>query len=92
MNTVLSTGFLFYINNSILTGADWRMLGVRVNIDDDTITYWSGLGLECPMGRVISEWSQDNSATVHLLHRHLMSPQMRCTIVAKRITDFYDVL
>ena len=76
----------------IFAGADWRMLASRVNIDQDTISYWSSLRLDCPMGRVFSEWSTDNSATIHILHRHLMSPQMRCTIVAKRIADFYDVL
>ena len=68
------------------------MLAERVNIEPQFIEYWSTLRLECPMGRVFEEWSKDNAATVHILHRHLMSPQMRCTITAKRIADFYNVL
>ena len=67
------------------------MLAERVDIDLRTIEYWESLRLECPMGRVFTKWGESQSATVRLLHRHLMSPQMRNTLLGKRLTDFYDV-
>ena len=67
------------------------MLAERVGIPADTAEYWRSLRLECPMGRVMAEWGESDSATVRMLHRHLVSPQMRCTLLAKRISDFYEV-
>ncbi|CAH1791263.1 unnamed protein product [Owenia fusiformis] len=73
------------------SGADWRMLAQRVMIPDDTINYWVSLQMEFPMGRVFAEWGESEDATVRILHRHLQSPQMRLVLLAKRISDFYDV-
>lgn len=73
------------------SGADWRMFGTRVGIDPETLSYWESCELECPMGRVLAQWGDSPSATVRMLHRHLMSPQLRCTILGKRVADFYDV-
>lgn len=73
------------------SGSDWRMVAERVGIAAETVSYWAGLRLECPMGRVLSEWGDSQQATVRQLHRHLMSPQMRQTILAKKIADFYEV-
>ncbi len=75
----------------MLLGADWRMFAERVGIDPGTIEYWRSLRLECSMGRVFAEWGESPSATVRLLHRHLMSPQIRNTLLGKRISDFYEV-
>ena len=72
-------------------GADWRMFGSRVGIDPERLSYWESCELECPMGRVLAQWGDSPSATVRMLHRHLMSPQLRCTILGKRVADFYDV-
>ena len=42
-----------------------------------------------PAGRVLDAWIETcPSSTVRLLHQHLNSPLMRCTIVSKRLTDF----
>ena len=76
----------------LLSGADWRMFASRVGIDEDTIQEWQSLNLDFPMGRVLSEWAHNKNATVRMLHRHLMSPQLRRTILAKRVSDFYEVI
>ncbi|XP_074655705.1 uncharacterized protein LOC141909215 isoform X1 [Tubulanus polymorphus] len=73
------------------SGADWRMLAERVGIALETIKRWRKMRLDCPMAMVFSEWGESPAASVRILHRHLISPQMRCTIIAKRITDFYIV-
>ena len=67
------------------------MLAERVGIDPEDIAYWYSLKLECPMGRVLGAWGESDSASVRMLHRHLMSPQMRCTLLGRRIADFYAV-
>ena len=67
------------------------MLAERVGIDPKATEYWNSLRLECPMGRVFAEWGESPSATVRLLHRHLISPQMRNTLLGKRLADFYEV-
>ena len=64
----------------------------RVGIEAETVDHWGSLGLKYPMGRVLAQWGDnDTGATVRALHRHLMSPQLRCTLLGKRISDFYDV-
>lgn len=73
------------------SGADWRMFAERVGVEQETIEYWKSLRLEFPMGRVLAEWSESPAASVRMLHRHLMSPQLRCTILGKRVADFYEV-
>ncbi|XP_060570587.1 uncharacterized protein LOC132728898 [Ruditapes philippinarum] len=72
-------------------GADWRMMGDRLGIPQETINQWKRWKLEQPMHYVLQAWSSSPGATVRLLHRHLVSPQMRCTLLAKRISDFYQV-
>ena len=67
------------------------MLAERVGIKNDMIEEWRSLRLECPTGRVLAEWGDSEAATVRMLHRHLSSPQMRCTLLARRIADFYQV-
>lgn len=72
-------------------GADWRLMGERLGIAPETIEQWRRWKLEAPMQQVLQTWSQSPGATVRMLHRHLVSPQMRCTLLAKRISDFYQV-
>ena len=67
------------------------MLAERVGISDDLISSWKRQHLSCPMGNVFAQWGQSDGATVRMLHRHLMSPQMRLTLIAKRLSDFYQV-
>ena len=64
---------------------------MRVGIDADTIGNWEDMKLSLPMGKVLTMWAESPGATVRLLHRHLMSPQMRHTLLAKRISDYYMV-
>lgn len=72
-------------------GADWRMLGERVGIPLETIQQWRRWKVENPAEYVLQSWGQSGGATVRMLHRHLISPQMTCIILAKRISDFYLV-
>lgn len=67
------------------------MLADRVGISREQVEDWQNQKLEMPAGRVFSAWSQSEGATIRLLHRHLISPEMRCTFLAKRLADFYDV-
>jgi len=73
------------------SGADWRMLGLRAGVHQTLIDDWYAMALCNPAGRVLEAWSKLCPATVRLLHRHLMSPPMRCTVICRRISDFYDV-
>ena len=72
-------------------GSDWRMFGKRVGIDESLINQWHSRSLAYPMARVLEEWDKMDGSTVRMLHRHLMSPQLRLSIVGKRIADFYGV-
>ncbi|KAL4237322.1 hypothetical protein ACF0H5_002040 [Mactra antiquata] len=72
-------------------GADWRMMGERIGIPPETINQWKRNKVNQPMAYVFQYWISSPGATVRLLHRHLVSPQMRCTLLAKRISDFYCV-
>jgi len=75
-----------------LLGAHWITLAQRVGLPQATIDEWLSEKLLNPAGRVLDAWIDTcPTATVRLLHRHLMSPAMRCTIVSKRLSDFYDV-
>jgi len=77
----------------IVIGAHWITLAQRVGVPQATIDEWSTEKLLMPAGRVLDWWIDAcPTATARLLHRHLSSPAMRCTIVAKRLSDFYDVL
>ncbi|WAR19253.1 hypothetical protein MAR_001091 [Mya arenaria] len=73
------------------SGADWRLMGERLGIPEETISQWKRWKLDLPMYYVLQSWSQSAGASVRMLHRHLVSPQMRCTLLAKRISDFYKV-
>ncbi|KAL5009162.1 hypothetical protein ScPMuIL_014743 [Solemya velum] len=72
-------------------GADWRLLGERVGIPSDTIQQWRRWKVELPMQYVLETWGRSPGATIRLLHRHLASPQLRYTILAKIISDFYSI-
>lgn len=84
-----------YVENQLSlpkgNGADWRLMGERLGIPQETINQWKRWKLDQPMHYVLQAWSASPGATVRLLHRHLVSPQMRCTLLAKRISDFYHV-
>lgn len=68
------------------------MFAERCGIPKETLDEWKSLKLHLPMARVLSQWcSQDKGATVRILHRHLSSPQMRCTLLAKYVADFYEI-
>jgi len=87
---------MFYVtrNRSFhCVGAHWLTLAQRVGLPQATIDEWSVQKLLNPAGRVLDAWIEAcPSATVRLLHCHLMSPVMRCTIMSKRLSDFYEVL
>ncbi|KAL3873443.1 hypothetical protein ACJMK2_036559 [Sinanodonta woodiana] len=72
-------------------GADWRLFAERVGIPNETIQQWKCWKLDLPMQYVLQTWAQSPAATVRLLHRHLVSPQLHFTLLAKRISDFYQV-
>ena len=76
---------------SIHTGADWRLLGERVGIPPETIQQWKKWRVDNPTEYVFQTWSQSAGATMRMLHRHLVSPQLRCILLAKRVSDFYHV-
>ncbi|XP_041353609.1 desmoplakin-like [Gigantopelta aegis] len=73
------------------SGADWRMLAKRVGIVDTMIKQWEAMKIAQPMKNVLCVWGESPGATVRMLHRHLISPQMRKVILAKRISDHYIV-
>lgn len=72
-------------------GADWRMMAERVGISVETIAEWQRWRLELPMQHVLQTWAASPSATMRMLHRHLVSPQMKAILLARRISDFYLV-
>ena len=76
---------------SLSPGADWRMLAERIGIDENRIESWKSQRLDYPMGLVFDSWQHKDDATMRMLHRHLMSPQLRCTVLGKRVADFYEV-
>ncbi|XP_076096956.1 uncharacterized protein LOC143067522 [Mytilus galloprovincialis] len=72
-------------------GADWRLFAERVGISTETVVQWKKWKLELPMKYVLETWSHSPAATMRMLHRHLVSPQLKNTLLAKRISDFYKV-
>ncbi|XP_067681620.1 uncharacterized protein [Haliotis asinina] len=72
-------------------GADWRMIAERVGVPAQLIAQWKTMKLPQPMKNVLYVWGESPGATVRMLHRHLVSPQMRSLVLAKRISDFYHV-
>jgi len=67
------------------------MMGERMGIPQETINQWKRWKMDQPMLNVMQAWGQSSGATVRQLHRHLVSPQMKCILLAKRISDFYKV-
>lgn len=67
------------------------MFAERVGISQDTIGQWKRWKLDLPMKYVLENWSHSPAATMRMLHRHLVSPQLKNTLLAKRISDFYKV-
>lgn len=72
-------------------GADWRMFAERIGVTSETIDQWRRWKLELPMKFVLETWAQSPAATMRMFHRHLVSPQLKNTLLAKRISDFYKV-
>ncbi|XP_060082444.1 uncharacterized protein LOC132561760 [Ylistrum balloti] len=72
-------------------GADWRMMAERVGVSLETIGEWQRFRLEYPMKHVLETWARSPAATMRMLHRHLVSPQMKAIMLARRISDFYLV-
>jgi len=73
-------------------GADWRTLALRVGVSQANIDEWTSLKLSNTAGQVLDAWIESvPMATIRLLHRHLASPSMRCTVICKRLSDFYEV-
>nr|KAG5699732.1 hypothetical protein BaRGS_022130 [Batillaria attramentaria] len=67
------------------------MFSQRVGIPEDLVSQWKQMKVTQPMQNVLSVWGASNGATVRMLHRHLVSPQMRCVMLGKRISDVYEV-
>ena len=74
-----------------LTGADWRLFAQRVGVPDSLLNQWQEMRVHQPMKNVLGVWAASPAATVRMLHRHLVSPQMRCILLGKRISDYYEV-
>ena len=74
-----------------MTGADWRMFAQRVGVSDSLLATWQQMKIAQPMRNVLCVWAASPGATVRMLHRHLISPQMRCLLLARRISDYYQV-
>ncbi|XP_076443020.1 uncharacterized protein LOC143281659 [Babylonia areolata] len=72
-------------------GADWRLMAERVGVPGSLVSTWQQMKLSQPMKNVLGVWATSPGATVRMLHRHLVSPQMRCVMLAKRISDYYEV-
>lgn len=75
----------------ITTGSDWRMFAQRVGVPDSLIEQWQQMKVHQPMRNALGVWAASSGATVRILHRHLVSPQMRCVLLAKRVSDYYQV-
>jgi hypothetical protein len=67
------------------------MLARKVGLSEEQIEDWRKRRLDAPLFEVFKVWEGSVAATVQILHRHLVSPALRCSIPAKRIRDFYDV-
>ncbi|KAK7103703.1 centrosomal protein of 128 kDa-like [Littorina saxatilis] len=73
------------------SGSDWRMFAQRVGVPDSLIEQWQQMKVHQPMRNALGVWAASPGATVRILHRHLVSPQMRCVLLAKRVSDYYQV-
>ena len=72
-------------------GGDWRHFGHLIGISTETIQFWRRLQLRAPMDQVLSFWKAHHTSDVRLLHRLLMSPQVRAMNLAKLVSEFYHV-
>ncbi|KAK0058464.1 nuclear distribution protein nudE-like 1 [Biomphalaria pfeifferi] len=72
-------------------GNDWRLMAARVGLPEDLVQHWLAMRAPNAMALVMKVWGDSAGATVRMLHRHLSSPQMREVILAKMLSDFYDV-
>ncbi|RUS76107.1 hypothetical protein EGW08_016138 [Elysia chlorotica] len=70
---------------------DWRLIASRVGIPNSLVEQWQRMRAPHAMALVMKVWGDSVGATVRMLHRHLVSPQMRAVVLAKRLADFYDV-
>ena len=71
--------------------ADWRLFAERVGISMPTIEGWYADQMSNPAEAVLSVWGRSQGATVKILHRHLLSPQLRYLVAARLLADAYDV-
>jgi hypothetical protein len=62
------------------------MFAERIGVSSETVTQW-----KLPMKYVLETWSRSPAATMRMFHRHLVSPQLKNTLLAKRISDYYKV-
>lgn len=84
---------IFYeLNKETRKGNDWRLLAERVGIEKTTIDTWQANKLENPMANVWLVWAQSPGATMRMIHRHLISPQMKNSLLARNVSDFYHVI
>lgn len=67
------------------------MFAQRIGVSESLVAQWIHMRVQQPMRNVLNVWSASPGATVRMLHRHLVSPQLRCLLLAKRISDFYEV-
>lgn len=79
------------LNQETKKGNDWRLLAERVGIEAAIIDVWKAHKLDSPMMNVWSVWSKSSGATLRMLHRHLISPQMKNSLLARKVSDFYLV-
>ncbi|BFZ12200.1 hypothetical protein BsWGS_15238 [Bradybaena similaris] len=70
---------------------DWRLMAARVGVPENLVKQWITMRAPHAMALVMRVWGDSAGATVRMLHRHLISPQMKAFILAKRISDFYQV-
>lgn len=62
-----------------------------MGVNSETIQFWRRLNLDNPMEQVLNFWKDTQSAEVTLLHRILLTPQVKAYRLAKLVSEFYDV-
>ncbi|XP_067944568.1 uncharacterized protein [Watersipora subatra] len=70
---------------------DWRHFAHLIGISTETIQFWRRLDMHNPMEQVINFWKDQSSANVRLLHRILMSQQLKAVHLAKLVSEFYYI-
>ena len=91
MCPILKYVFSLYFTFSIFSACDWRLIANRVGIPENLVEQWIRMRAPYAMALVMKVWGDSMGATVRMLHRHLVSPQMKAIVLAKRLADFYEV-